>query len=142
MTEEAQERRAPIAAALDEYASAWLLGAAPEPDEFCRRHPECGPELRRRIQDFLDARSPGRAVAGEPGGPSPTIGAATALGDFRIVKEIGRGGMGVVYLAHQNSLRRSVALKVLPAHLTLQPETVARFEREASMAARLRHPGI
>jgi len=64
------------------------------------------------------------------------------VGDFRIIREIGRGGMGVVYEARQISLDRIVALKVLPAHLTLRPESVERFKREASTAARLRHPGI
>jgi serine/threonine protein kinase len=142
MTEEAQAPRSPIAVALDEFASAWLQGAAPDPDEFCRRHPECGPELRRRLQDFLEARPSRVGASGGLAAPPPAAGEWKTLGDFRIVQEIGRGGMGVVYLAHQLSLRRSVALKVLPAHLTLQPETIARFEREASMAARLRHPGI
>ena len=64
------------------------------------------------------------------------------LGDFRIVREIGRGGMGVVYEAEQLSLARRVALKVLPAHVTLDERAVGRFEREAKAAARLRHPGI
>ncbi len=64
------------------------------------------------------------------------------LGDFRLVREIGRGGMGVVYEARQLSLDRTVALKVLPAHLTLRKETVARFRREASTAAKLKHPEL
>ncbi|MFO0981382.1 MAG: serine/threonine-protein kinase [Planctomycetota bacterium] len=64
------------------------------------------------------------------------------LGEFRIIREVGRGGMGVVYLAEQLSLRRHVALKVLPAHLTLRADTVERFRREASTAASLRHPAI
>ncbi|MBK8099517.1 MAG: protein kinase [Planctomycetes bacterium] len=64
------------------------------------------------------------------------------LGDFRILGEIGRGGMGVVYRARQRSLDREVALKVLPSHVTLQPSAVARFRREATLAARLEHPNI
>ncbi len=64
------------------------------------------------------------------------------LGDYRIEREIGRGGMGVVYLAEQLSLRRRVALKVLPAHLTLREDAITRFQVEASSAARLKHPGI
>jgi serine/threonine protein kinase len=64
------------------------------------------------------------------------------LGDFRINREIGRGGMGVVYEAEQLSLRRTVALKVLPAHLTLQPSAIDRFRREAETAAKLKHPSI
>ncbi len=72
----------------------------------------------------------------------PDPAAERVLGDFRIVCEIGRGGMGVVYEAEQISLARRVALKVLPAHITIDPRSVERFEREAKAAARLRHPGI
>ena len=64
------------------------------------------------------------------------------LGEFRLEREVGRGGMGVVYEARQVSLNRRVALKVLPAHLTLHPRAIARFKREALTAARLKHPGI
>src|ERR671922_12530 len=56
------------------------------------------------------------------------------LGDFRIVREIGRGGMGIVYEAEQESLGRQVALKVLPGHALLDPRQLARFQREARAA--------
>ncbi|HKB15825.1 MAG TPA: protein kinase, partial [Planctomycetota bacterium] len=67
---------------------------------------------------------------------------ARTLGDFRLIREIGRGGMGVVYVAEQETLRRTVALKVLPIDLTASPARVERFKREAEAAARLHHSNI
>lgn len=64
------------------------------------------------------------------------------LGDYRLLREVGRGGMGVVYEAEQISLRRRVALKVLPAHLIDSPRAIERFRHEAALASRLRHPAI
>ena len=64
------------------------------------------------------------------------------IGDYRIVREIGRGGMGVVYEAEQESLGRRVALKVLSASALLDPKHVRRFEREAKAAAKLHHTSI
>src|SRR5690606_12940529 len=69
-------------------------------------------------------------------------GAERRLGDFEILDEIGRGGMGVVYRARQTSMGRLVALKVLPGFVGLDPDSVARFRREAEAAGRLSHPGI
>ena len=63
-------------------------------------------------------------------------------GQFRVERELGRGGMGVVYLAQEMQLERLVALKVLPAHHANQPETRERFLREARTAARLAHPNV
>src|SRR5262245_21464926 len=64
------------------------------------------------------------------------------LGDFELVREIGRGGMGVVYEAQQVSLRRKVALKVLPPGLGLTSQAISRFEREARAAAQPHHTNI
>ena len=133
-----------------EYQEAWIDGRALDPEEYFRRHLK-GEEMMRlqaRIEEFvftgeclrLDAESRGGRPVETSGGDESTAG--TALGDFRMLREIGRGGMGVVYEAVQGSLNRTVALKVLPAHLTLREESVARFQREASTAARLKHPGI
>ncbi len=64
------------------------------------------------------------------------------LGDFDLLREIGRGGMGVVYEARQISLKRRVALKVLPPGLGLSKGAIERFEREAQAAAKLHHTNI
>lgn len=64
------------------------------------------------------------------------------FGDYELVEQIGQGGMGVVYRAHQRSLDREVALKLLSAGPWASPEFIARFQREARSAARLQHPNI
>ncbi|MCA9320099.1 MAG: protein kinase, partial [Planctomycetes bacterium] len=64
------------------------------------------------------------------------------LGRFRILRELGRGGMGVVYLAEESSLGRQVALKILPAGFATTPQARARFRREAETASRLDHPNL
>jgi serine/threonine protein kinase len=75
------------------------------------------------------------------GQPDPS-GVPERLGDFRILREVGRGGMGVVYEAVQESLGRHVALKVLPSHALLNPRHLRRFLREARAAAKLHHTNI
>lgn len=74
--------------------------------------------------------------------PAPDEPVPARLGEFRIVRELGRGGMGVVYEAEQPSLKRRVALKVLPPALRADRARVERFRREAEAAARLRHPNV
>ncbi len=64
------------------------------------------------------------------------------IGHYKIIGELGRGGMGVVYKAHEESLNRFVAIKVLGEHLAQDPAYVARFLREAQSVARLTHPNI
>ncbi len=75
--------------------------------------------------------------SGDPAVPSPGT-----LGDFRILREIGRGGMGVVYEAEQISIGRHVALKVLPFAAILDPRQLNRFKNEARAAGTLDHPNI
>src|SRR5262245_65040797 len=66
----------------------------------------------------------------------------TRLGQYTITSSIGAGGMGEVYRARDSKLDRDVAIKVLPAQLTADPEALARFEREAKAVAALSHPNI
>jgi serine/threonine protein kinase/Tfp pilus assembly protein PilF len=85
----------------------------------------------------------GDANATREGGGTPDDGpTAKRLGDFDLLREIGRGGMGVVYEARQISLKRRVALKVLPPALGMSAQAKQRFEREAQAAAKLHHTNI
>jgi eukaryotic-like serine/threonine-protein kinase len=72
--------------------------------------------------------------------PQPLLG--QAIGRFRIMSELGRGGMGIAYLAHDETLRRAVALKLLRPSLTRQDERQRRFLREARAAASVTHPNL
>ena len=88
----------------------------------------------------------GPAVPPRAARPTPTPPPAQPLGDFQLVREIGRGGMGVVYEAVQLSLGRRVAVKVLPLAAALDPRQLQRFRNEAQAAAQLHHtqhrPGL
>jgi eukaryotic-like serine/threonine-protein kinase len=66
----------------------------------------------------------------------------TRIGAYQITAQIGSGGMGEVYRAHDTSLDRDVAIKVLPKAFATDPERLARFEREAKTLAALNHPNI
>ncbi|HEX5106747.1 MAG TPA: serine/threonine-protein kinase, partial [Pirellulaceae bacterium] len=81
------------------------------------------------------------ALPARPALPSSGLEAGVEIGDFRIERRLGAGGMGIVYQARQLSLNRPVALKVLGQALSRGTD-VTRFQREAQAAARLRHPAI
>ena len=68
--------------------------------------------------------------------------AGTRLGVYRVLAPIGAGGMGEVYRAHDTTLGRDVAIKVLPAGLSSDPDRLARFQRESKVLASLNHPNI
>jgi serine/threonine protein kinase len=74
--------------------------------------------------------------------PQSTIPELGQLGDFRLIREVGRGGMGIVYEAEQLSLHRRVALKVLPFASAIDTRQLQRFKNEATAAAHLRHENI
>jgi tetratricopeptide (TPR) repeat protein/serine/threonine protein kinase len=110
-----------------------LAGLKQEHPEHAAQLDEVWPALQALAG--LD-RSPGA------GSPADDTGAPGELGDFRIVREIGRGGMGVVYEAEQLSLGRRVALKVLPFAATMDARQLQRFHNEARAAACLHHTHI
>src|SRR5271167_965370 len=71
-----------------------------------------------------------------------TIPSGTKFGSYEVVAQIGAGGMGEVYQAHDTKLERDVAIKVLPEAVAHDAERLARFQREAKMLAALNHPNI
>lgn len=96
-------------------------------------------ELRAEVERLLAAREPADFLE-PPTLDEPRTG--RELGDFTLLAEIGRGGMGIVYRALQRPLRRIVAVKVLPASFALTARQIDRFQREARAAARLTHPNL
>jgi serine/threonine protein kinase/Flp pilus assembly protein TadD len=134
-----------LAQALEEYRGLLEAGAAPDRAAFLARYSEMAEELAECLSglEFVHAAAPvfsGDAAAA--GNPGARVGPGAPLGDFRILREVGRGGMGVVYEAEQLSLGRRVALKVLPLAATLDPRQLQRFRNEAQAAAGLHHPNI
>ncbi|MEW6744290.1 MAG: serine/threonine-protein kinase [Planctomycetota bacterium] len=138
----------PVEAAVAAFVVAWQAGKALDQDEFCQAHPECAPELKTRIDDFLFPAMGLRAPAEQPRPPREADANGKShelpatIGDYRIIRELGRGAMGAVYLAEQQSLKRRVALKTLHPHFAQSPNLVGRFHREATAVAKLHHPGI
>ncbi len=136
--------RNPVEELADEFLQRQRGGERPTLEEYCRRHPELADEIRDVFPVLIrmeDMRSDG------PDESTGGVAVHTAtrlerLGDYRILREVGRGGMGVVYEAEQESLGRRVALKVLPDAALSDAQQVLRFEREARAAARLHHTNI
>jgi hypothetical protein len=138
-----------VSGRLDELAEEFVQrhhrGERPTIDEYALRYPE----LADAIRDLFPALALMQNVMPEPGAATgPYLGSRgepsplERLGDYRILREVGRGGMGIVYEAEQESLGRHVALKVLPAHSLLDSQRLQRFQREAKAAARLHHTNI
>jgi WD40 repeat protein len=126
----------------DEFAARHRAGDRPRLEDYCDHHPELACDIRSLFPALAELER-----AGADAGPELAVEAAdlppvTELGDFRLLREVGRGGMGVVYEAEQVSLGRRVAIKLLPAGVFRDPAKRKRFEREAKAAARLHHTNI
>lgn len=128
--------------AADEFTARCSRGEQPDIEEYAARYPQIA-AIVREVFPALQATPAGAApldAADElPPGELP---AAAVLGDYRLIREIGRGGMGVVYQAEQISLCRSVALKVLSFAAVLDSRRLQRFKNEAHAAAQLHHTNI
>ncbi|MFH1745677.1 MAG: protein kinase, partial [Planctomycetota bacterium] len=131
---------------LNEFLDQRARGEAGCEDELLRRHPQFADELRMHLDVLGDMQS-----------RTDTIGTlirqglldacadpryAAELGAYKIIGMLGRGGMGIVLKAYEESLNRTVALKILRPELAGDLNIVRRFEREAKAAAALRHPNI
>lgn len=126
---------------LEEYLELAEKGQRPTREELLAAHPELADDLDACLASLDFIR---RAADTSPVGSSSDMidVASKPLGDFRIIREVGRGGMGVVYEAEQLSLSRRVALKVLPFASMLHQRHLQRFQNEAQAAALLKHPNI
>lgn len=103
---------------------------------MCEEHPRQASALRERFERLVSMGLVGGNL------PSAPLEFPDRLGDFKLVRKIGGGGMGVVYLAEQESRPRRVAVKVIRPDRVYYSREVARFRREVEAVAKLRHPGI
>jgi serine/threonine protein kinase len=134
-----------MVAALEEYQEGLRRGQSVDHEAFLARHGD----IAGQLAGYLEALDLIQSVGGETTPPwesqvhpSP-LGPGDTLGEFRILREVGRGGMGVVYEAEQLGIpERRVALKVLPRAASLDPRTFHRFRVETQAAACLNHPNI
>jgi WD40 repeat protein/serine/threonine protein kinase len=125
----------------DEFLDRLNRGERPEVEEYARRYPALAAVIRQVFPALeVIRRAPSGAGSLGPG-PDSEVGIGS-LGDFHLLREIGRGGMGVVYEAQQLSLHRRVALKVLPMAAALDSKQLQRFQLEAQAAACLHHTNI
>ncbi|RIK77941.1 MAG: hypothetical protein DCC67_12120 [Planctomycetota bacterium] len=141
------DRSERLALALDRFMNELeQTGLPPDVGALAAQYPDLADELHsyaeslQVLHQMTAGLRPAPAVRDEATAAPPST--AKRLGDFEIIREIGRGGMGVVYEARQMSLNRPVALKVLPFAAMLDQKQIARFRTEAQAAAQLHHPNI
>jgi serine/threonine protein kinase/tetratricopeptide (TPR) repeat protein len=138
--------REPLEELAESFLARYRAGERPSLTEFAAAHPDLADQIRELFPALVEMEQAGSAVGSEPEPDVPgarSRGALLAtLGDFRIIREVGRGGMGVVYEAVQESLSRHVALKVFAPWTRADPKLMERFQREAKTAARLHHTNI
>ncbi len=144
MSDSSSERN-PVELLAEEFLERYRRGERPALSEYTARYPEFAEEIRDLFPALVmmeDVRPGTGDVTGDLE-PRPAGGQKLErLGDYRILREVGHGGMGIVYEAEQESLGRHVALKVLLTHSLLDPKQLQRFHREARAAARLHHTNI
>ena len=134
----------PDIAALELYLAALQAGHRPSREAFLADHPDLTGELARCLDvlEFIHSAARIATTGDETPAPPDALPPNTVLGDYRLIREAGRGGMGIVYEAEQVPLARRVALKVLPSAAALDARRVQRFRIEAQAAAQLNHPHI
>ena len=127
-----------------EFVERLRSGESPTIEDFVSRCPEHADEIRELFPalHIMEKAVPDSSIDSsritDPMVPTVPFD----LGDYRVLREVGRGGMGVVYEAEQQALGRRVALKVLSGAAARKPNSLIRFQREARSAGRLHHTNI
>ncbi|MCP4377306.1 MAG: protein kinase [bacterium] len=125
----------------DEFLARGRCGENPTIEEYCDKHPDLAEDIRDLFPtlEMMEVLKPDLDEAQPDRGVPDTL---ERIGDYRILGEIGRGGMGVVYEAEQETLGRRVALKVLCARYSWGDGGLERFQHEAQAAAKMHHTNI
>ncbi len=136
----------PVEKLAEEFLERFRRGERPALTEYTERHPDLAEQIRELFPALvvMEQVGPSHDASSDSWRGNVTADGSVLrqLGEYRILREIGRGGMGVVYEAEQESLGRHVALKVLPHHALMDPNQLKRFRREARAAAQLHHTNI
>jgi serine/threonine protein kinase len=140
---EAPEDRDPLEVLADDFMERQRRGEHPSISEYAARRPDLAADIEE-LFPTIAVMERLKVHKAQGSGARASLGGVRLerLGDFRILGEIGRGGMGIVYEAFQESLGRHVAVKVLPAQSLLAPQQLQCFQREAQTAAKLHHTNI
>ena len=139
MSSDSQNTDAQMWKLVNEFTQRIEAGEKPSTEEYCRLYPELADEIREL---FPTVQELGDLQVSEPSVDAADVPLPEQIGNYRILGEIGRGGMGVVYEAEHVTLGRTVALKVLPRRFTDDERALARFRREGQTIARLHHTNI
>ena len=125
----------------EQFADAIRVGAYPNIDVYLKLYPENADEIRELLESIslIETFKQSKRAVSDPSARDTTF---TELDDYKIIREIGRGGMGVVFEAIHEPLSRKVAIKVLANNLLGESKHLIRFRREARAAAKLRHTNI
>ena len=143
-----EDERHPVDQLAEEFSERIRAGESPQIEEYCASYPEHADMIRAvfpsiQMVERASAREDQHRRSGSSNSGSASIlSMPQTLGDFQIIREIGRGGMGVVYEAMQKSLKRHVALKVISSLIAGSEKQLRRFRREAESAASLHHSNI
>jgi WD40 repeat protein/serine/threonine protein kinase len=137
----------PVEALAEEFLRRYRQGERPSLAEYLERYPELAEQIRAvfpaliAVEQLKPASANASAAADAAAALGP-LGGRERIGAYRLLRVLGRGGMGVVYEAEHESLGRRVALKVLPVDAARDAKLLARFQRESRAAAQLHHSNI
>ena len=144
---ESTELEVQLAALLNEMTDATRQGQEVDVEAYCQQHPDLADELRELWGMLLLADVAGNdheaaTLSGGSAGTESIFTLPHQFGDYELLEEVGRGGMGVVFRAHQKSLKRDVAVKMILRGELASDVDRDRFRVEAEAAGHLDHPGI